>query len=180
MYLGTYTYIRCIYTLDDQFSMYLTTLCFTQLQIADGVYLCVKHLGYWWLDIRDWVKVSLQEQHQFCGVSMSFPVTHSHALARGPASQVRRKPTAALQSSCSSQRSFTAQHKLNIWSSLRGQDLGCRQLPSRPGKIVLHAVARQAGGDNRREEASDGFQERVVQVRRVTKVVKGGKQLSFR
>ena len=38
-----------------------------------------------------------------------------------------------------------------------------------------------SGGDDRppRQE-DDGFQERVVQVRRVTKVVKGGKQLSFR
>ena len=31
-----------------------------------------------------------------------------------------------------------------------------------------------------KKEEDDGFQERVVQVRRVTKVVKGGKQLSFR
>ena len=111
---------------------------------------------------------------------MSFPVIHSHGFAHGLAPQVKRTSTTALQSSCSPQRSITAQHKWNLSSSLRGQELGCRQLPLRPGKAVLHAVARQAGGDNRREEASDGFQERVVQVRRVTKVVKGGKQLSFR
>jgi len=40
------------------------------------------------------------------------------------------------------------------------------------------------GGDNQNEdeqyEEDDSFQERVVQVRRVTKVVKGGKQLRFR
>lgn len=40
------------------------------------------------------------------------------------------------------------------------------------------------GGDNQNEEEQyeedDSFQERVVQVRRVTKVVKGGKQLRFR
>jgi hypothetical protein len=38
------------------------------------------------------------------------------------------------------------------------------------------------GGDNQEEDQAeeDGFQERVVQVRRVTKVVKGGKQLRFR
>ncbi|KAJ6853299.1 uncharacterized protein M6B38_250255 [Iris pallida] len=35
-------------------------------------------------------------------------------------------------------------------------------------------------GRKRREKATDGFEERVVQVRRVTKVVKGGKKLSFR
>ena len=34
--------------------------------------------------------------------------------------------------------------------------------------------------DRRNNEPEDEFQERVVQVRRVTKVVKGGKQLSFR
>lgn len=119
-------------------------------------------------------------QHQFCVASMSFPVAHSHAFAHGLTPQVRRKPITALQSSCSPQRSVAAQYKLNLSSNLRGQELGCRQLPLRAAKSALHAVARQAGGDNRREEASDGFQERVVQVRRVTKVVKGGKQLSFR
>ena len=36
------------------------------------------------------------------------------------------------------------------------------------------------GGDRPPRQEDDGFQERVVQVRRVTKVVKGGKQLSFR
>ena len=113
-----------------------------------------------------------------CGAIMSFPVAHSHTFAHGIVPQIRRKPTSALHSSCNSQR-LVAAHQLNS-SSLRGQELGCRQLPSRCGRTTLHAVARQAGGDNRREEASDGFQERVVQVRRVTKVVKGGKQLSFR
>ncbi|WOL12749.1 30S ribosomal protein S5, chloroplastic [Canna indica] len=35
-------------------------------------------------------------------------------------------------------------------------------------------------GRKKREKFNDGFEERVVQVRRVTKVVKGGKKLSFR
>lgn len=35
-------------------------------------------------------------------------------------------------------------------------------------------------GKVKREKVKDGFDERVVQVRRVTKVVKGGKQLHFR
>ncbi|GAA0186183.1 ribosomal protein [Lithospermum erythrorhizon] len=35
-------------------------------------------------------------------------------------------------------------------------------------------------GKGKREKIKDGFDERVVQVRRVTKVVKGGKQLHFR
>lgn len=35
-------------------------------------------------------------------------------------------------------------------------------------------------GKVKREKVKDGFEERVVQVRRVTKVVKGGKQLHFR
>lgn len=36
------------------------------------------------------------------------------------------------------------------------------------------------GSKNKKEKVKDGFEERVVQVRRVTKVVKGGKQLHFR
>lgn len=36
------------------------------------------------------------------------------------------------------------------------------------------------GPPGQRERVKDGFEERVVQVRRVTKVVKGGKQLHFR
>ncbi|KAF8391328.1 hypothetical protein HHK36_023632 [Tetracentron sinense] len=36
------------------------------------------------------------------------------------------------------------------------------------------------GGKVKKEKVRDGFDERVVQVRRVTKVVKGGKQLHFR
>ncbi|XP_031505007.1 30S ribosomal protein S5, chloroplastic [Nymphaea colorata] len=36
------------------------------------------------------------------------------------------------------------------------------------------------GSKKKKEKVRDGFEERVVQVRRVTKVVKGGKQLSFR
>ncbi|CAI9087426.1 OLC1v1021492C1 [Oldenlandia corymbosa var. corymbosa] len=36
------------------------------------------------------------------------------------------------------------------------------------------------GAGGKREKVKDGFDERVVQVRRVTKVVKGGKQLHFR
>lgn len=38
----------------------------------------------------------------------------------------------------------------------------------------------RGGRDQGKLDAGDGFQERVVQVRRVTKVVKGGKQMSFR
>lgn len=36
------------------------------------------------------------------------------------------------------------------------------------------------GSGVKKEKIRDGFEERVVQVRRVTKVVKGGKQLRFR
>lgn len=36
------------------------------------------------------------------------------------------------------------------------------------------------GSGSKKEKVRDGFEERVVQVRRVTKVVKGGKQLRFR
>ncbi|KAL4448487.1 hypothetical protein ABPG75_005706 [Micractinium tetrahymenae] len=56
-------------------------------------------------------------------------------------------------------------------------------------KAELRAAARQsvvaraafaAEDEEQQYEQDDRFQERVVQIRRVTKVVKGGKQLSFR
>ncbi|OAY69866.1 30S ribosomal protein S5, chloroplastic, partial [Ananas comosus] len=49
--------------------------------------------------------------------------------------------------------------------------------------FAMDAKLKKAGGllgRRKREKPNDGFEERVVQVRRVTKVVKGGKKLSFR
>ncbi|KAL5576721.1 hypothetical protein UlMin_018420 [Ulmus minor] len=48
---------------------------------------------------------------------------------------------------------------------------------------VMDSKMRKIGGFGskvKKEKVRDGFEERVVQVRRVTKVVKGGKQLHFR
>ncbi|GAB4826973.1 ribosomal protein S5 [Ancistrocladus abbreviatus] len=48
---------------------------------------------------------------------------------------------------------------------------------------AMDAQVKKAGGfgsPTKKEKVRDGFEERVVQVRRVTKVVKGGKQLRFR
>lgn len=49
---------------------------------------------------------------------------------------------------------------------------------------VMDAKMKKAasgfGSKRKKEKVRDGFEERVVQVRRVTKVVKGGKQLHFR
>ncbi|KAK6917585.1 Ribosomal protein S5, N-terminal [Dillenia turbinata] len=45
---------------------------------------------------------------------------------------------------------------------------------------VMDKVKKTSGFGKEREKVRDGFEERVVQVRRVTKVVKGGKQLKFR
>jgi hypothetical protein len=53
---------------------------------------------------------------------------------------------------------------------------GAVTVPQR-ATVVAQAYNNRNDGDNSRD---DRFQERVVQVRRVTKVVKGGKQLSFR
>ena len=47
-----------------------------------------------------------------------------------------------------------------------------------PQRICSQVVARAGGAGGPREDSE--FQERVVQVSRVTKVVKGGKQLAFR
>lgn len=47
---------------------------------------------------------------------------------------------------------------------------------------VMDSKVRKVGafGKVKKEKIRDGFEERVVEVRRVTKVVKGGKQLHFR
>ncbi|KAK3207138.1 hypothetical protein Dsin_021184 [Dipteronia sinensis] len=47
---------------------------------------------------------------------------------------------------------------------------------------VMDSKVKKTGalGKTKKEKIKDGFDERVVQVRRVTKVVKGGKQLRFR
>lgn len=48
---------------------------------------------------------------------------------------------------------------------------------------VMNSKLKKAtgfGSKTKKEKVRDGFEERVVQVRRVTKVVKGGKQLHFR
>lgn len=58
--------------------------------------------------------------------------------------------------------------------SLHARKTGCRS-----ARASVQIMARRGGG-NSKLDAGDGFEERVVQVRRVTKVVKGGKQLSFR
>ncbi|KAK6932584.1 Ribosomal protein S5, N-terminal, partial [Dillenia turbinata] len=47
--------------------------------------------------------------------------------------------------------------------------------------VMDSKVKKTSGfGYVKKEKVRDGFEERVVQVRRVTKVVKGGKQLKFR
>lgn len=69
---------------------------------------------------------------------------------------------------------LAAPHGNTLGSGLR---LAARPAPRAQRADSLRPMAR-AGGREAVED--DGFSERVVQVRRVTKVVKGGKQLSFR
>lgn len=72
-------------------------------------------------------------------------------------------------------------HQMRSASSFRGETIvSARRLENRPQRaatVVLAAYNADSGRDGYQQE---GLQERVVQVRRVTKVVKGGKQLSFR
>eukprot|EP00951_Prasinocladus_malaysianus_P046681 scaffold647864_cov43-Prasinocladus_malaysianus.AAC.2 len=65
---------------------------------------------------------------------------------------------------------------------LRGNQLTARTPVSGPSatRAARLPVLAATGGRGRAEKDKDPFEERVVQVRRVTKVVKGGKQLSFR
>jgi len=63
---------------------------------------------------------------------------------------------------------------------VRGQRLQQRS-EARTARASFAVRASYAADEEEQQyEADDRFQERVVQIRRVTKVVKGGKQLSFR
>jgi hypothetical protein len=74
-------------------------------------------------------------------------------------------------------------------SAARGQSLVASRKTELRSQRAVGVQVRAAGyggdrdggeGGRGGESENDGFQERVVQIRRVTKVVKGGKQLSFR
>jgi len=61
-------------------------------------------------------------------------------------------------------------------ASLQKNNVQHNMTAERRGMATVVAARR----DGDRFENNDGFQDRVIQVRRVTKVVKGGKQLRFR
>lgn len=73
---------------------------------------------------------------------------------------------------------------LAFTAAARGTPVVQRTAEIRAQRASVCAKAAYAAPDNAQEEdqyeQDDSFQERVVQVRRVTKVVKGGKQLRFR
>lgn len=54
------------------------------------------------------------------------------------------------------------------------------EISAQRASIVAKAYATENANEEDMYERDERFQERVVQVRRVTKVVKGGKQLRFR
>jgi small subunit ribosomal protein S5 len=54
------------------------------------------------------------------------------------------------------------------------------QQPSSDAQPNLSDVTRQGAGPSAGAEAAEEWKEKVIQIRRVTKVVKGGKKLSFR
>lgn len=100
---------------------------------------------------------------------MSLAVCHSQCLAAAATSQ----RAAASSSIRAPLRCFTA--------AVRGQQLVQQRAAVRAQRAAVVARAAVAADEDvEEEEEEDQFQERVVQIRRVTKVVKGGKQLSFR
>lgn len=71
---------------------------------------------------------------------------------------------------------------LTFKQGARGQALKLRtpaEVRAQRAAVITHAAAEASDAEESDFER-DNFEERVVQVRRVTKVVKGGKQLSFR
>lgn len=97
-------------------------------------------------------------------------VAHAAVLA-APAvsSSSRSTPSSAIRCNL---RCFT--------TAVRGQALQQQRSPARAQRAAVLARATFAADEEEQYEKEDNFQERVVQIRRVTKVVKGGKQLSFR
>ncbi|KAL4857752.1 30S ribosomal protein S5 [Chlorella vulgaris] len=101
----------------------------------------------------------------------------AHAMVAVPACTSGPRTSSTVRSSL---RCFTA--------AVRGQSLQQQQRgQARSQRVAAQARAPRPGyntppadEEEQREEEDDSFQERVVQIRRVTKVVKGGKQLSFR
>jgi hypothetical protein len=106
------------------------------------------------------------------------------AFASAPAAAAR--PTVAASSSRAALAPRLAS-SMRLSSGMTGTPLRIAEVASRPAPRAraqaFGPMARQGGGGQGgrgKDEEDDGFSERVVQVRRVTKVVKGGKQLSFR
>jgi hypothetical protein len=80
----------------------------------------------------------------------------------------------------SAARPVVRAQQLAFSTSVRGNALVSRTLETRAERatsVITAAYNNESAND---EYNQDGYLERVVQVRRVTKVVKGGKQLSFR
>ncbi len=50
----------------------------------------------------------------------------------------------------------------------------------RAARVASRESNRRDGGGDKREKEQSEWEEKIIQVRRVTKVVKGGKKLSFR
>ena len=105
------------------------------------------------------------------------------AFASAPAAAARPASSRAASSSRAALAPRPA-FSMRLSSSMTGTSLRIAEVASRPARAqAFGPLARQGGGGGqgrKDQEEDDGFSERVVQVRRVTKVVKGGKQLSFR
>ena len=105
------------------------------------------------------------------------------AFASAPAAAARPAMASGSRAALAPRPAFS----MRLSSGMTGTALRIAEVASRPAPRsraqAFGPIARQGGQGGRGkpgDDEDDGFSERVVQVRRVTKVVKGGKQLSFR
>lgn len=109
---------------------------------------------------------------------MTLPAMHLQASCNVVAPRTTARMSMFTSGHCLNQRSKAVDAQQLSSCSRVASGLWSRQSHCLRSPSSVQTSARQ-GGDSKLV-AGDGFQERVVQVRRVTKVVKGGKQMSFR
>lgn len=101
------------------------------------------------------------------------------ACTTAAATQDARRPVSAMRAPVAA-RSIQQKDSVAMGGSAAVQAFGASMTPATGRAERMVVLARQGGGRRgRRDQEDDGFEERVVQVRRVTKVVKGGKQMAF-
>eukprot|EP00959_Pyramimonas_sp_CCMP1952_P234475 4899268-Pyramimonas_sp.AAC.1 len=100
------------------------------------------------------------------------------ACTKAAVSQDARRPVSAMRAPVAA-RSLQQKNSISMAGSAAVQAFSAPMASAAVRAERMVVSARQGGRGRGPKEEDDGFEERVVQVRRVTKVVKGGKQMAF-